>query len=255
MPDKLSLQWTDFKKNVNSAFGRLRDDKEFSDVTLVCEDGQQLEAHKIVLASSSPLFSDILKNNNHAHPLIFMRSTQLVNLEAILDFLYFGEANVFQDHLDSFLTLAEDLKVKGLQGRSEKYEYLQPAARKPVAKQEPIFHQTTSKLKNVILRPHKLEGEQPITLMDQSDSSTDLEGLDYQIESMIELGERIIKTGSVARKARICKVCGKEGILTDIKRHIESLHITGASHPCDICGNTFRSRRGLAIHMNGEHRK
>ena len=56
-----------------------------------------------------------------------------MNLEAILDFLYFGEANVFQDHLDSFLTLAEDLKVKGLQGRSEEYDDLQPAARKPAA--------------------------------------------------------------------------------------------------------------------------
>ena len=166
-----------------------------------------------------------------------------MELEAILDFLYFGETNVFQDHLDSFLTLAEDLKIKGLQGRSED---LQPSATKPVAKEEPFFHQTTSKFKNVI--PHELEREQTIVLIDQSHSIINSEGLDYQIESMIELSERIIKTGNVARKARICKVCGKEGILTDIKRHIESLHITGASHPCDICGNTFRSRGGLAIH-------
>ena len=85
--------------------------------------------------------------------------------------------------------------------------------------------------------------------MEQSDTSVDLEGLDYQIESMIELSENTIKTGSIARKARTCKVCGKEGILTDIKRHIEALHITGASHPCGICGNTFRSRCGLALHI------
>ena len=56
MSEKLCLQWNDFKDNVISAFGRLRDDKEFTDVTLACEDGQQLEAHKAILASSSPFF-------------------------------------------------------------------------------------------------------------------------------------------------------------------------------------------------------
>ena len=42
MSEKLCLQWSDFKDNVNSAFGRLKDDKEFTDVTLVCEDGQKV---------------------------------------------------------------------------------------------------------------------------------------------------------------------------------------------------------------------
>ena len=52
--EKLCLQWNDFKENVSSAFGDLRQDKEFTDVTLACDDGQQLEAHKVVLVASSP---------------------------------------------------------------------------------------------------------------------------------------------------------------------------------------------------------
>ena len=36
---------------------------------------------------------------------------------AILDFLYFGEANVCRDNLDSFLAIAEELKLKGLTGQ------------------------------------------------------------------------------------------------------------------------------------------
>ena len=47
--EKLCLQWNDFRDNISSAFGNLRDDKEFTDVTLACEDGQQVEAHKVVL--------------------------------------------------------------------------------------------------------------------------------------------------------------------------------------------------------------
>ena len=71
--EKLCLQWNDFKDNVSSAFGDLRQDKEFTDVTLVCEDGQQVEAHKVVLVASSPFFLNILKRNKHPHPLIYMR--------------------------------------------------------------------------------------------------------------------------------------------------------------------------------------
>ena len=68
--EKLCLKWNDFQESISASFGILRGDKDFSDVTLACEDGQQIEAHKIVLASSSPLFSDILKNNQ-THPLIY----------------------------------------------------------------------------------------------------------------------------------------------------------------------------------------
>ena len=45
-----------------------------------------------------------------------MRNVKFVDLEAIIDFLYCGETNVFQQNLDSFLALAEDLQLKGLMG-------------------------------------------------------------------------------------------------------------------------------------------
>ena len=80
MSEKLCLQWNDFKENVNSAFGRLRDDKEFTDVTLVCEDGQQMVAHKVILAASSPFFEKILQRNKHSHPLIYLRGFQSCNI-------------------------------------------------------------------------------------------------------------------------------------------------------------------------------
>ena len=118
MSEKLCLQWNDFKANINSAFGRLRDDKEFTDVTLACEDGQQMEAHKVILAASSPFFEKVLQRNKHPHPLIYLRGLQSQDLLAILDFLYFGEANVFQENLDFFLAIAEELKLKGLTGQT-----------------------------------------------------------------------------------------------------------------------------------------
>ena len=71
--DNFNLRWNDFKENVNTAFSSLRKDTDFIDVTLACEDGYQVDAHKIVLVASSPFFHNLLKRNKHAHPLIYMR--------------------------------------------------------------------------------------------------------------------------------------------------------------------------------------
>ena len=107
--EKLCLQWKDFRSNLNQAFTNLRKDIDFNDVTLACEDGSQVEAHKVVLAASSPIFQNLLKKNKHSHPLIYMRGVKHHDLLAIVDFLYCGEANVFQENLDSFLVIAGEI--------------------------------------------------------------------------------------------------------------------------------------------------
>ena len=117
MSEKLCLKWADFQGNINTALGSLRNDPEFSDVTLACEDGNQVEAHKILLAASSPFFQNLLRKNKHPHPLIYMRGVKSEDLVAIVDFLYFGEANIYQASIDSFLAIAEELNLKGLNGK------------------------------------------------------------------------------------------------------------------------------------------
>ena len=48
-----------------------------------------------------------------------MRGFKSEILLAIVDFLYTGEANVYQENLDSFLAIAEELRLKGLMGQTE----------------------------------------------------------------------------------------------------------------------------------------
>ena len=103
--EKLCLQWNDFEQNIVTAFADLREDKDFTDVTLACEDGQQVEAHKVILASSSPFFKELLRKTKNPHPLVYMRSLKSEDLLAIMDFVYFGEAKVLQKILILFLPL------------------------------------------------------------------------------------------------------------------------------------------------------
>jgi len=111
--EKFCLRWNDFESNISNAFKELRDDKDFFDVTLACED-EQIQAHKVILSACSPFFRNILRSNPHQHPLLYMRSVKFTDLQSVLNFMYHGEVNIAQEELNSFLSVAEDLRVKGL---------------------------------------------------------------------------------------------------------------------------------------------
>ena len=117
MSEKLCFQWNDFNENITSVFRSLREDKNFADVTLACKDGRQIEAPKVILVASSPLFKKFLMGNKHTYPMIYLRGWRSADILAIIDFIYFGEANVYQENLDSFLSIAEELELKGLEGK------------------------------------------------------------------------------------------------------------------------------------------
>jgi len=111
--EKFCLRWNDFESNISVAFRELREDKDFFDVTLACDD-DQIQAHKVILSACSPFFRTILKRNRHEHPLLYLKGVKYIDLMAVLNFMYHGEVNVAQEELNSFLAIAEDLKVKGL---------------------------------------------------------------------------------------------------------------------------------------------
>jgi len=112
--EKFCLRWNDFEANISSAFREIRDDKEFFDVTLASEDENQIQAHKVIIGACSPFFRNILRKNSHNHPLLYLKGVKYKELVSVLNFMYHGEVNVAQDDLNSFLAVAEELRVKGL---------------------------------------------------------------------------------------------------------------------------------------------
>jgi len=111
--EKFCLRWNDFETNISSAFRELRDDKDFFDVTLACDD-EQIQAHKVILSACSPFFRNVLRRNPHQNPLLYLKGVKYTDLQSVLNFMYHGEVNVAQEELNSFLAVAEDLRVKGL---------------------------------------------------------------------------------------------------------------------------------------------
>jgi len=111
--EKFCLRWNDFETNISCAFRELREDKDFFDVTLACDE-EQVQAHKVILSACSPFFRAVLRKNPHSHPLLYLKGVKYGDMQAVLNFMYHGEVNVAQEDLNSFLSVAEELQVKGL---------------------------------------------------------------------------------------------------------------------------------------------
>ena len=257
---KFCLKWNEFQENVSSTLVSLREDKDFADVTLACEDGHQWEGHKIILAASSPFFQNLLKRNKHSHPLIYMRGMKSSDLVAMVDFLYHGEANILQENLLSFLAIADELELKGLTGINQepKKEECKFQQKRNVIKSEHPHTELSQEIQNInydVNDPVNKISSISQNTMDGIDHkvSVGLQNLDETIKSMITYGARIILGSQAGKRIVICSLCGKEGQNTNIRDHIEATHIEGVDPPCNFCDKTFKSRQLFRRHNTSKH--
>jgi len=135
--EKFCLRWNDFESNISVAFREIREEKDFFDCTLSCG-SRQIQAHKLILSACSPFFRSILRQNPHQHPLLYLKGVEFTDLQAVLNFMYHGEVNVAQEELNSFLSVAEDLKVKGLTQNNSEVSTNNEQSKPQKTKAEPI---------------------------------------------------------------------------------------------------------------------
>ena len=264
--EKFCLKWNDFQTNIETSYRELRNDMEFADVTLVCEENQKIEAHRIILSSASKTFKDMLKGNTHSHPLIYMRQIRAEDMLSAVDFIYQGEVNIEQERLDDFLALAEELKLKGLSGSKEIiYEspvqnLLDKEQERKARPKENLLDSPDTKLhvsKSMVesIKEEKLAttNDNTVSLIEESAVMEAKTSVSYKGLDNIELDEKISLIIQKVSGVWTCTVCGKNAKTPYlIKRHAE-IHIEGVSHPCGHCGKIFRSRNNLQVHIFRNH--
>ena len=118
----LNLAWKDYQASTVKTFKNLLGDQHFADVTLACGKGQQLKAHKVILSSCSPFLRNILVQNPHQHPIIYLTNVDMEDLESLMKFIYQGEVQIENEGLTKFLETANDLEIDGLFQRHAKME-------------------------------------------------------------------------------------------------------------------------------------
>ena len=245
----------------------------------------QIRAHKLVLSSASPVFHDLLKNTPHPSPLIYMRGINTEELQAIVDFVYCGQASVDQKDLAAFLALAAELQLKGLTDHSKKNQKLrgceevvgQSKKNAPAEDEIPkrgvgiietdneskTFGRIHNNRDNEMLKTQfepfldceeeSPPSKSPSTMKTRlSPSSIDGEIFHQQIEVMMSRKSDTFLYDS-KKVAWTCNLCGKQGTHGQIKRHIEAKHITGVRHKCALCHKTSKSRYALKVHKKRNH--
>ena len=106
MSEKFNLSWNDFQSNVLRSFSSLRRDTALCDVTLVTDDHKMVRAHKIVLSTCSEFFKAVFQkplSNSTNQLMLYLSDVSSTDLDNILDYIYLGEAQIFQEGLDKFL--------------------------------------------------------------------------------------------------------------------------------------------------------
>ena len=242
MSEKFSLKWNDFHSNVSKSFSLLRNEDYLHDVTLVSEDHKKVSAHKLVLSASSEYFKDIFKNNQHSHPLICLEGVSCEDIQNIMDYIYNGEVQIFQENLDRFLSVAQRLKLEGLIG----------------GKQECDEDMNENENSDEFIQ--SLEETQPETI-----STSEKKVISTRLTSPV--GTVALSANSVDEQVNQylerysdgyrCTFCGKsftgKASKTDTQRHIET-HIDGLSYECSMCNKTFRSSSSLRNHKYLYHK-
>ena len=245
MAEKLCLKWNDFQGNVISSFGELRCDQDFTDVTLACED-LQFEAHKLILSTCSPFFRTLLKKTNkHQHPLLYMRGLKARELEAVLDFIYQGETNIFQEDLEGFLLIAEELQLKGLVGNEEEpFTGYQDAKMKVKTLSENVNKPQNEERKHYNPDHRHFENSKALV----STGSTVPMTVDKDVARIVD--EMIVKQDNFWN----CTVCQfKSTNRSHLKEHVET-HIEGLEYPCNNCGKIMRSSAAFRVHLKKCHK-
>ena len=219
--EKFRLKWNDFHSNVSKSFGLLRSEEYLHDVRLMSEDYHEVSAHKLVLSACSEYFRNIFKNNKKQDTLICLDGITNEDLKNVLDYIYLGEAHIFQDKLDRFLSVAERLKLEGLLSKEddskdeEEQEY-----------QQDIHENETSIEETIVMRnSHQVKVPQ--------DSSKMIVQTFDKVENHSEIDLKIKENGQVLEDgSRRCTLCNKvvpgKGT-TNFRNHVERYHMEGLS--------------------------
>merc|ERR1712150_372505 len=225
-----SLKWKDFQWNISSSFRRLRSDEE-----LVSDDQIRVSAHRLVLAASSPYFRNILRQSKHSHLVLCLEGVDSLNLNNLLDYIYHGEAQIYQEDLGQFLSIAQKYQPEGLTnlaGEGTQTEEMEEGEVKldrgpPTRKENTEVERLSSKV--------------------SSDTKATSPTTTEMKQKMCENVE-VRADGSVA-----CPVCGKTAQgkrARDIIQHHMKSHQEGTAFNCQDCGKLFKSKASLKSHIS-----
>ena len=283
----LFVKWQNFKEDkedIRATYHTLRNLPDFADVTLACDDGVQIEAHKVILTVGSPVFTNILQGNKHPHPLIFLRGLGYDTLLSILDFIYYGEVEIEEGKVKCFMVAAEDLKLRGISAKSEENIPFTDHSQRSENKQKVTLGKEDLTIsQNKIMDPtveNTMQGNTfidnitPIKLANKPKDTRSyfvIKGIETDsIPPFVGSTEPYLDTSSLEESGSEmpkslnediqyeCTVCGKvlksKSLLgAHAQRHLPGFSKTTDDNICPKCEKVFETKRYMHKHISIHH--
>ena len=173
LEEKFNIKWDRHLDHLKGLSYDIYNDSIFTDVTLVSDDMVAVKAHQIILSNASLIMKELLLMNNSPITVLFLKGINHQELEAILQFVYVGEARVSANRIEAFANAAFELKIKEL----DKTEENTTANKENIYKPKDLQAQTNDNNKYIAKEnetlpasSHKLEEEEfPIHEFDNFD--------------------------------------------------------------------------------------
>jgi hypothetical protein len=245
-----------FQQSAKETFRSLVNEEDFMDVTLACDDDKQLRAHKVILSACSPFFKRILSKNPHPNPLLFISGVTYRDLKAILNFMYLGETNVEQCHLDSFMSACNIIKVKGLT-EPEELEPLQPKIQEPLPQKPHVEKLPKERIK--VPQPTPNLNPQMYTPSVVKTEHEDYENFENPSTAVAEFEPSEDFTSPFETSSKWsdgkfwCSKCDfQTGTKSNLKRHDEMKHQC-IKYSCNGCDYKASSKDNLKRHSMSKH--
>ena len=281
MSEKYNLKRNDFHTQFMDSMKTFKDQKIFTDVTLVSDDLNTFYAHKLVLSSCSSYFKRVLELNAHFQPILCMESITSLELQNILEYIYKGEVQLEEIYLERFFNIAKRFKLEGLgedtnTAATENFEERSVnqdssnnsiVSNKSSIPEEKMVVDSKNGSVEADMTTNKNERKKKVKKEENLYESKTNDGpppqKDYVLDGSVlkevweieqKIKEQMEKTTDGRTVKWSCKLCGRESNKnTNIMEHIE-LHFSGLSFLCNLCDKVCPSRSTLRMHRNKFHK-
>ena len=242
--DGVKFARDDFQTENANFMKQLRLKQDFTDVTLVADDGL-VRSHKVVLAAGSSVFQDLLGGvlRDQTCPCIILWGVKKKHLDLLLDFFYLGETDMAEDDLQIFLELSNRLGLVGLQlgpiTNDENFPEINHEAKledEGVFREELFFaHETALKQEEEPKKSLKLK---PRT----KDENLPEMNHEAKLEDEEDFREELFFDHETALKQQ-----------EEPKKSLKMRRIVPRKFPCDQCPYRHKDRNGLKMHVQKKH--
>jgi hypothetical protein len=236
-----NLSWQGFTNCFTTAFKNLKEDGNFSDITLVCDQNKQLKVHKIIIGACSSFFRNILVGLPAGHLYFYVDGVTFEDLKAAINFMYIGHTEVEKDNLDNFIKVCKKLEIEGLSEpniATNAEEKVSPG--KKITKEE---KETACEVDINDMFEKDLDDTEIFENKVKVEVEDEATVPDFKYKKAVIDGERKF----------ICTTCDYTSTYkAHLKNHFQSKHLH-IKYPCDQCNYSSGHTSDLAKHKRFKH--